>query len=255
MALRISCGKPEANEIAALKRLTAELPDDWALLTNIPRHLTGSGARGREIDALALSPLGAVVIELKHIGDLISVTPTGEWYVSGELLTDRNGSPQFPIQQAGKAAQVLKSALGAAAGGAYIEACAIATAQSARIRFDDPAHQHHTMTMDEAVAGIQALARSTRGISHLSLRAFFALIGHQIPAKLDTLWREQAAAQPSRPASPRGKNGGTRDRRSSGTRGGGHTAKKTSLSFGELAIVVIVGLLIGSYLMTFLGAA
>ena len=78
MAWRINCGKPERNEVAALNRLAAELPDDWALLTNIPRHLTGSGPRGREIDALALSPQGAVVIELKHVGGLISVTPEGE---------------------------------------------------------------------------------------------------------------------------------------------------------------------------------
>lgn len=122
MALRISCGKPERNEVAALNRLASELPNDWVLFTNIPRHLTGRGPRGREIDALALSPLGAVVIELKHLGGLITVTPPGEWFVGGEILTDQQGNPQYPLQQAGKAAQTLKSALGDAAGTTYIEA-------------------------------------------------------------------------------------------------------------------------------------
>lgn len=254
MALRISCGKPERNEVAALKRLAAELPHDWALFTNIPRHLTGSGPKGREIDALALSPLGAVVIELKHLGGLITVMPKGEWYVAGEILTDRQGNPQYPIQQAGKAAQVLKSSLGAAAGGAYIEACAIATADSARIRFNEPARPQPIMAMNDAVAGIQALARTTRGVSHLSLQAFFALIGQRIPSNLDAIWREQAAARSStiptrgRPAGPRSSRPLRNDKRS-------NSPQKSAISFGELAIVVIVGLLIGSYLVNFIGAA
>lgn len=251
MAFRISCGNPERNEVAALNRLAKELPDNWALLTNIPRHLTGEGPRGREIDALALSPFGAVVIELKHLGGLIDVTKKGEWYVSGELLTDRKGSPQYPIQQAGKAAQVLKSALGTAAGGAYIEACTIATAENARLRFDNPAHKQSTMSMDDAVAGIQALARTTRGVSHLSLQAFFALIGHRIPSALDAMWREQAAA----PATSRGRPAGKRSGGRSGNNHRNYSAKKGRISFGELAIAVIVGLLIGYYLLNFIGAA
>lgn len=245
MAWRINCGKPERNEVAALNRLAAELPDNWALFTNIPRHLTGSGPRGREIDALALSPLGAVVIELKHVGGLISVSPLGEWYVGGEILTDRQGSPYYPVQQAGKAAQVLKSALGAAAGGAYIEACAIATADSAKIRFDEPARPQPVMGMDDAVAGIQALASKTRGVSHMSLQAFFALIGQRIPSNLDALWRELAATQPRAFVSPRGKR--TTTSRSNGQRG--IKPKKSRISFAEIAITVIIGLLIGIYLM------
>ena len=255
MALRISCGKPGRNEVAALKRLAAELPDGWALFTNIPRHLTGPGAKGREIDALALSPLGAVVIELKHLGGLITVMPKGEWYVGGEILTDRQGNPQYPIQQAGKAAQMLKSALGDAAGGAYIEACAIATAESARIRFDEPARLQPIMAMNDAVAGIQALARTTRGVSHLSLQAFFALIGHRIPSTLDAMWREQAAVRSSTPAPLRGKHTGKRSGSFSSNNHRSNAPKKTKISFGELAIAVIAGLLIGSYLLNFLGAA
>jgi len=245
MAWRINCGKPERNEVAALNRLAAELPDDWALLTNIPRHLTGSGPRGREIDALALSPQGAVVIELKHVGGLISVTPVGEWYVGGEILADRNGTPYYPLQQAGKAAQVLKSALGAAAGGAYIEACAIATADSARIKFDEPARPQPIMAMDDAVAGIQALARKTRGVSHLSLQAFFALIGQRIPSNLDALWRSQAAAQPSLASPARGK----RTSRAASNRQRTTSPKKSGVSFAEIAVAVIVGLVIGTYVM------
>ncbi len=254
MAWRINCGNPERNEVAALNRLAAELPHDWALFTNIPRHLTGSGPKGREIDALALSPLGAVVIELKHIGGEISVQPTGEWVVDGKTLTDRQGNPQYPLQQAGKAAQVLKSALGTAAGGAYIEACAIATAENARIRFEGSARSQPTLSMDDAVAGIQALARSTRGVSQLSLQAFFALIGHRIPPNLEAIWREQAAARPSttpplsKPAAPQSGRPSRNNQRS-------NSPKKSGISFDELAIVVIVGLLIGSYLMNFIGAA
>ena len=255
MAWRINCGKPERNEVAALNRLAAELPSDWALLTNIPRHLTGSGWKGREIDALALSPLGAVVIELKHVGGLISVTKLAEWYVGGEILADRQGNPQYPMQQAGKAAQVLKSALGAAAGGAYIEACAIATASSARIQFDDPGRPLPVMSMDDAVAGIQALARSTRGVSHLSLQAFFALIGHRIPANLAAIWREQAAVRPSSPPPARSRPAAVHLSRPSSNDHRKNGAKKTNISLAELAIVVIVGLLIGSYLLNFIDAA
>lgn len=252
MAWRINCGKPERNEVAALNRLAAELPDDWALFTNIPRHLTGSGPKGREIDALALSPLGAVVIELKHLGGLITVTKTGEWYVSGKILTDRQGNPQYPIQQAGKAAQVLKSALGTAAGGAYIEACAIATVESARIQFDDEARLQPIIAMNDAVARIQALARTTRGVSHLSLQAFFALIGQRIPSNLDAIWRAQAASQSSTP--PRGRRAEVRSGRPSSNYHRSNAPKKGKVSFGELAIAVIIGLLIGSYLLSFIGA-
>lgn len=255
MALRISCGKPERNEVAALNRLAAELPDDWVLLTNIPRHLTGSGPKGREIDALALSPLGAVVIELKHLGGLITVMPRGEWYVGGEILTDRQGNPHYPIQQAGKAAQVLKSALGAAAGGAYIEACVIATAQSARIRLDEPARFQPVMAMNDAVAGIQSLARSTRGVSHLSLQAFFALIDHRIPSHLDGLWRQQAAARLSHLAPARRKNAGQRSGTPSGNHHRSNDPRRTTISFAELAVAVIVGLLLGSYLLNVIGGA
>lgn len=245
MAWRINCGKPERNEVAALNRLAAELPADWALLTNIPRHLTGPGPKGREIDALALSPQGAVVIELKHVGGLISVTPVGEWYVGGKILADRNGSPYYPLQQAGKAAQVLKSVLGEAAGGTYIEACAIATADTARIRFDEPARPQPIMAMDEAVAGIQALARKTRGVSHLSLKAFFALIGQRIPSNLDALWRAQIAEQPSTASPARGK----RTSRPARNRQRATMPKKSGVSFAEIAVVVIIGLVIGTYLM------
>lgn len=255
MAWRINCGRPEQNEVAALNRLAAELPDDWALLTNIPRHLTGTGPKGREIDALALSPLGAVVIELKHVGGLISVTNVGEWSVDGEILTDRQGNPYYPIQQAGKAAQVLKSALGAAAGGAYIEACAIATAENARIRFEDPARQQPIMPMDEAAAGIQALARTTRGVSHLSLRAFFALVGQRIPSKLDTMWRAQATARSTTLTPSRRKNADTRSGRHSRNDHRSDGPPRSRITFGELAIVVIVGLLIGTYLLKYFGAA
>lgn len=252
MAWRINCGKPEQNEVAALNRLAAELPHDWALFTNVPRHLTGSGPKGREIDALALSPLGAVVIELKHVGGLISVTQTGEWAVAGKPLTDRRGNPQYPLQQAGKAAQVLKSALGEAAGGAYIEACAIATVGSARIRFEGAAQP--VMSMDDAVAGILALARKTRGVSHLSLQAFFALIGQRIPSNLDAIWREQAAARSSTLAPPRRQPANTRSGNRSSDYHRSNDRKKNKISFAELAVVVIIGLVIGSYLLNFIGA-
>ncbi|WP_309751243.1 nuclease-related domain-containing protein [Novosphingobium sp.] len=195
MAYRINCGKPERNEVEALNRLAAELPDSWALFTNVPRHLTGHGSKGREIDALALSPLGAVVIELKHFGGLITVSPAGEWFVTGKLLTDHDGNPQFPLQQAGRAAQVLKSAMGAAARSVYIEACAVATRPGASIRFSDPSRPHPVMAMDDVIDGIEALARRTRGVSYPALKAFFDLVGHGIPSKLDSRWQASASAK------------------------------------------------------------
>jgi Nuclease-related domain len=251
MAFRISCGNPERNEVAALNRLAKELPHDWALFTNIPRHLTGRGPKGREIDALALSPLGAVVIELKNLGGLITVMPPGEWFVAGRVLTDRQGNPQYPLQQAGKAAQVLKSALGAAVGNTYIEACAIATAESATIRFDDPLRPQPTMSMGDAVTGILALARKTRGVSHQSLQAFFALIGHRIPSNLDARWREQAAARASNYPPSSGRHTGTRSGKFSGNRHVSNAPKKTAISFGEIAITMLVGLMFALFLVYF----
>ncbi len=201
MSFRFNCGKPERNEVAALSRLAAELPGDWALFTSIPRHITGQGSKGREIDALALSPLGAVVIELKNFGGLITITPVGEWLVGGQLMTDPGGRPQYPIQQTGKAAQTLKSALGDDLRSVYIEACSIATAPSARIQFADPSRPQPVMAMHDAVSGIEALARKTRGVSYPALQAFFRLIGHKIPPALDATWQATPAANARKPHS------------------------------------------------------
>jgi hypothetical protein len=255
MAVRISCGKPERNEVAALNRLASELPHDWALFTSIPRHLTGSGPKGREIDALALSPLGAVVIELKNFGGLITVLPPGEWVVTGKVLTDRQGNPQYPLQQAGKAAQVLKTALGTAAGKTYIEACAIASVESAKICFADPARPQPTMSLNDAVAGIQALACKSRGVSYPALEAFFALVGHRIPSNLDIIWREQTADQARIPAHPRGREPGKRARGTSRNYHRSKGTKESSLPSAALAIAVIVGVLVGYFLLKLLGAA
>lgn len=251
MAFRFNCGKPEQNEVAALNRLAAELPDSWAVFTNVPRHLTGQGPKGREIDALALSPFGAVVVELKHFGGLISVTPVGEWYVAGKLLTDRHGHPQYPLQQAGKAAQILKTALGEPFKSVYIEACSIATAPSALIRFTDPARPQPVMAMANAVVGIEALARTTRGISYPALQKFFSLMGHQIPPALDAKWRASSSAsspnanssQRNRRPAHRGRKSGSFDRRR-------HRERNEPILWW-LALAVIAGSLLGWFILTF----
>lgn len=254
MAFRINCGKPEQNEVAALNWLAAELSDDWALFTNTPRHLTGSGPKGREIDALALSPHGAVVIELKHFGGLITVNPAGEWFVAGKLLTDRKGNPQFPVQQAGKAAQVLKTALGSAAGSVYIEACAVATRPSATIRFADPSRAQAIMPMEQAAAGIEALARRTRGVSYPALQAFFNLVGHGIPPNLVSSWRETIAARSTRTSHDRGRHARQRPtgdfRRSPQDQG----VKSGALPIGWIATALLVGSVGGLALLKLLGS-
>lgn len=250
MAFRINCGKPEKNEVAALNRLAAELSDDWALFTSVPRHLTGQGARGREIDALALSPRGAVVIELKHFGGLITVTPVGEWIVTGKMLTDRQGTPQYPLQQAGKAAQVLKTALGEAARTVYIEACAVATIPGARIRFADPARPQEAMSIDDVVEGIETLARRTRGVSYPALQAFFELVGHGIPPKLATSWRASAAAESRRSLySKRGRTPAQAVRRSDNIDRGRHREQSEPILLW-LVLAVISGSLIGWFILT-----
>ena len=251
MAFRINCGKPEPNEVAALNSLAAELSDDWALFTSVPRHLTGRGARGREIDALALSPLGAVVIEMKHFGGLITVTPVGEWFVTGKLLTDRDGNPQYPLQQAGKAAQVLKSALGGAAGSVYIEACAVATRPGARIAFSDPARPQAAISMEDIVEGIETLARRTQGVSYPALRAFFDLVGHGIPRNLDASWRASARAEGRNPHSrQRGRTPAHAVRRSGNFDRGRHREQSEPILWW-LALAVIAGSLVGWFVLTF----
>lgn len=251
MAFRINCGKPEKNEVAALNRLAAELSDDWALFTSVPRHLTGQGARGREIDALALSPRGAVVIELKHFGGLITVTPVGEWIVTGKMLTDRQGTAQYPLQQAGKAAQVLKTALGEAARTTYIEACAVASIPGARMQFADPARPQAALSIDQAVSGIEALARKTRGVSYPALQAFFELVGHGIPRNLDASWRASARAKSRSPHSgQRGRTPAPAVRRSGNFDRGRHRQQSEPILWW-LALAVIAGSLAGWFVLTF----
>ena len=255
MAFRINCGKPEQNEVAALNRLATELPDNWALFTNIPRHLTGPGPKGREIDALALSPHGAVVIEFKHFGGLITVSPAGEWYVTGKLLTDRNGNPQFPLQQAGKAAQVLKTALGTAARSVYIEACAVATRPSAAIMFTDPSRPQAIMPMEQAAAGIEALARSTRGVSYPAIQTFFDLVGHGIPPNLVSSWRETIAATSATTSYNRG--GNARQSPPRKYRRNPHDQREPSgtIPFGWIATALLVGSVGGLVILKLLGSA
>lgn len=250
MAFRFNCGKPEQNEVAALNRLAAELTGDWALFTSIPRHITGQGSKGREIDALALSPLGAVVIELKNFGGLITITPVGEWLVGGQLLTDRNGRPQYPIQQAGKAAQTLKSALGDGLRSVYIEACSIATAPSARIQFADPSRPQPVMAMHDAVASIEALARKTRGVSYPALQAFFSLIGHEIPPALDARWQASPPANARKPhSSQRRKPPVHSDRRPNHFDYSRHQQRSSPLGWW-LPLAIIAGSLLGGLILT-----
>ena len=254
MAFRINCGKPEQNEVAALNRLAAELSDNWALFTNIPRHLTGMGPKGREIDALALSPHGAVVIELKHFGGLITVSPAGEWIVADKLLTDRKGNPQFPLQQAGKAAQVLKTALGPVVGSAYIEACAVATRPGAIIRFADPSRPQPIMPMEQAAAGIEALARRTRGVSYSTLQAFFDLVGHGIPPNLVASWRETTTARTPTPSYNRGRNARQRPTREFRRTARDGRENRSTISFGWIAIALLAGSVGGLALLGLLGS-
>lgn len=254
MAFRINCGKPEHNEVAALNRLAAELSDDWALFTSVPRHITGQGAKGREIDALALSPKGAVVIELKNFGGLISVTPVGEWYVAGKMLTDSNGRPQYPLQQAGKAAQTLKSALGVGYRSVYIEACAVASAPSARIQFSDPSRMEPVMALDDAIAGIEALARRTRGVSYPILQRFFALIGHKIPDELEARWRAEPPVQNRNVYSGRRKQGPVPRRYDSGNSRQPRHQNKADPILLWILLALLVGSLIGWLYLTSSGS-
>lgn len=250
MAFRISCGQPERNEVAALTQLASALPDSWALLTSIPRHLTGQGSKGREIDALALSPLGAVVIELKHFGGLITVTPVGEWIVGGTLLTDRSGHPQYPLQQAGKAAQTLKSALGDDFRSVYIEACAVASISSARIQFSDNSRPQPVMAMRDAVSGIETLARTTRGVSYPALQEFFNLIGREVPPALDAKWQASPAPQsPSRSPTQRTRKPSNSPRRS-GNFDRNRLQKQSDSIKLWLAFALIAGSLLGWFYLT-----
>lgn len=92
-------------EAKAQARLARELSNDWLLLNNLPPEVGG-----REIDVLALSRRGAIVIELKEKrGTIFEVRTTGAWLCDGAPWVE--GVKEVnPINQATRASQKLKSA-------------------------------------------------------------------------------------------------------------------------------------------------
>jgi uncharacterized protein YecT (DUF1311 family) len=203
MAFLVSCGQPARNEQAAIAHLTRALSDEWVLFTSIPRHVTGDEKKGREIDAVALGPRGAIVIELKNFGGEIAVSRLGDWLRDGEPIPGKNGQPIYPLQQAEKAAQTLKSALGVQWRRVYIDYCAIATAADARVRYQDTSQKRAAGTLSEAAEIINALGARTAGTTLAEMQHFFDFLGKTVPAEVSAIWQRAAPRQPPpRPAAP-----------------------------------------------------
>lgn len=192
MAVRIECGVGEPNEQEAFASLAQSLSDEWALFTNIPRHITGNGRSGREIDALALSPRGAVVIELKNADGEITVSPLGEWTIRGRILTNKQKRTVYPTQQAETAAQRLKSALGVKARDIYVHSCAVATGRNAHVLMSDPTRYLPVYTLNVAADRIHSLVGDRGKISIEKLKLFFDLVGKTVPTDLECCWSGRA---------------------------------------------------------------
>jgi hypothetical protein len=166
------------------------------------------------------------------------------------LLTDQSGRPQYPLQQAGKAAQRLKTALGDDFRSVYIEACSVATAPSARIQFSDPSRPQPVMAMHDAVTGIEALARKTRGVSYPALRQFFNLIGREIPPALEANWQASPGAIARKPhSSSRRKPPVYSDRRPNHLDHSRQLQRSSPLGWW-LPLAIIAGSLLGGLILT-----
>ena len=103
MAIRIECGKPEDNEIDALKQLSDELfGNEWVLLTSMQNQRVG-----REIDACLLGRRGMIILELKNHRGAVHCPGVGPW----EGIPEHEQEKGSPLQQAEKCAKVLKNHL------------------------------------------------------------------------------------------------------------------------------------------------
>lgn len=100
MATLVTLGHPSPSEESALNTLSALLPDDWIITTNVT-HLS------REIDSVLVCDRALVVIELKNLYGAIIPYEYDEWQnASGAPLEKGN-----PLQQARSAKNAVMSFL------------------------------------------------------------------------------------------------------------------------------------------------
>jgi hypothetical protein len=187
VAYRISFGEPEDNERAAFDFLKANLPDDWALLTNLPRRVFK-----REIDACLISPRGAIALELKNHSGAITAKMMGAWL--GITGSDRDKNP---LDQAEKAAQLLKSMLvskdPSIDGRLYIHGTVIMTNPRCTLSLDeDELHKRVAILSDTGRLVDRILPSRGNPKSAIEfdvLERVFSVLGVDMPSELRARWK------------------------------------------------------------------
>lgn len=189
MAVQIDCGIAHENEKPAIRALLEALSDDWALLSNLPQHVTGG-----ETDTILLGPRGLFVVELKnHFGE-ISAPLTGPWKGIPEK-EQRKGSP---LEQATKAAQKIKDRLTAKdpeLARTYVDALVLMTNPNCSFsRHEDLRDRVGLLSEASAlVASRLSRFRARNYTSNLLVSAITILTGQETPPKLLARWRDQSA--------------------------------------------------------------
>lgn len=197
MAVLISCGEAESNEREPLTQLSTLLDAEWAVLSNLPRSLCG-----REIDALLLSPGAVVVCELKYYRGSLEVRSVGPWHRDGVPILDasKNAEATNFIDQAEKAAQTLKSALGrfdpAMFGQIYIDRMVLITHPDARLTYSRTELRDHAGLLSDAPQLLaHAAKRAKRGVPPAVLHRIFDFAEQRVPAALSSMWAAEPPVQ------------------------------------------------------------
>ena len=196
MAVWIRCGEPHYNERDALGALCKIFPDEWALLTNLPRYLVD-----REIDACLVGPDGIVVLELKNYRGEVTARPIGSW--TGIAGSDRDKNP---LEQASKCAQRLKSYLvgrvPALDRRIYVEGVVILTHPLCKLSLGDPSLSDCVGRLADATVVVRKrllrLRRAHRWVGALdfeTLQQVFAALTLELPLELAARWKGPSDAR------------------------------------------------------------
>jgi hypothetical protein len=183
MAFHFPCDDSEANETNAIEELKNCFGSEWLLFTNIPQYIAG-----KEIDSCLIGPRGMVVLELKNHRGLIVCSRVGDW------AGIREGGN--PLAQAGKCAQRLKSYLtdkDAALQGVFVDYLVVMTNDRCDLEVDAGLEKEFRVSrLSEAVGlvdGRLRLERRNRGLTLDTRRRIFdAIVGKELPAKLEAEW-------------------------------------------------------------------
>ncbi|WGM38659.1 NERD domain-containing protein [Caulobacter sp. NIBR1757] len=180
MAQQVACGAPEANEVQALKTLTAALGDGWVLLSNIPKRLAG-----REIDVLLVGRDAVIVVELKYYQGVLTQPVTGPWLRDGMAIVENNKDVNF-LDQAEKAAQTLKGQLKRRFPDidVYVDACVLLTHPGSSLKVDRPGSTPDAALLADAGRLIAARSKLGSAVSQRTIEQIFDFVGKSVPEVL-----------------------------------------------------------------------